>query len=257
MASYEVSCPNQHKLRVTEAHFGKTVQCPKCQVQFVVPNMAGGSAPAVAPVVEHPAVTHEAEPAAASAASVPPVRRSPVGPQTPPRASSGLGSLGASDGVFWAFAAGTLIVLVVTLLAMFHAITVAGIASSIQGREFEITDKEFRASHDMTDGKAKAMTDADQKAFKDMREKWQNEKVLKEHSLASARDTMYTMNYWYSWLHLFALIFIVPTSILMAVQNVDPARRALGIVVGCGLILIMVFWHIAGANVMMFFASIR
>lgn len=46
--AYEVSCPNGHRLQVTEAHFGERVNCPTCNESFVVPFL-GGMPPATPP----------------------------------------------------------------------------------------------------------------------------------------------------------------------------------------------------------------
>ena len=36
---YEISCPKGHRVRVTEAHFGREIKCPTCGAPFVVPDL--------------------------------------------------------------------------------------------------------------------------------------------------------------------------------------------------------------------------
>ena len=45
--AHEVSCPKGHRVQITEAHFGRQVQCPTCGETFVAPNPGeqAGAAP--------------------------------------------------------------------------------------------------------------------------------------------------------------------------------------------------------------------
>lgn len=47
--SNRINCPNGHVLAVTQAHEGKKIKCPKCQVVFQVPLLSAVQAPTSAP----------------------------------------------------------------------------------------------------------------------------------------------------------------------------------------------------------------
>lgn len=39
----QVSCPNGHRIQVTDRHIGQTVKCPSCQATFIAAALGGGS----------------------------------------------------------------------------------------------------------------------------------------------------------------------------------------------------------------------
>ena len=43
--TYEITCPQGHRLQVTEAHIGQSVNCPTCNESFTVPDLGGRGQP--------------------------------------------------------------------------------------------------------------------------------------------------------------------------------------------------------------------
>jgi len=93
--AYEVACPQGHRLQVTPEHAGRQVQCPLCQVPFVVPppNLAGmpgtsglsgpgpGSGPGIGSPAGYGSPSGAAQPALATA-TMSPATAVPTAPAT-------------------------------------------------------------------------------------------------------------------------------------------------------------------------------
>jgi len=138
--SYEVTCPNGHKLRVDPSNFGKKAKCARCGIVFAVPDLPPGD---LGGQQGHEVELSESGelPAAPPSPSFPPA--TPPSPASPrPRAAAGAGILGLNMTVAQVMlVAGLVLVLVARGCDSLGSRAIANANAQAQSAQNEFNDK--------------------------------------------------------------------------------------------------------------------